>query len=65
MLEGLLAGALSVQRPGSESSIIAVKRDEATEGAVRTWRTLYVRLTSLNFVPEVRLEMLVDKVEGE
>lgn len=53
MLEGLLTGALSVQRPWSESSIIAGKGDEAAEGAVRTRRALYVRLTSLNFVPEV------------
>lgn len=63
MLEGLLAGALTVQRLRSESSIIAGKGDEATEGAVRTQRTLYVRLTSLNFVPEVMGNG--GKVEGE
>lgn len=53
MLEGLLAGALSVQRPRSESSIIAGKRNEAAEGAVRTRRALYAKLTSSNFVPDV------------
>lgn len=53
MLEGLLAGAVSMQKPRSESSIIAGKKDEAAEGEVRTQRALYAGITSLNFVPEV------------
>lgn len=53
MLEGTPGRALSVQRPRTESSITAGKRDEAAGAAGRAKRALYARVTSSNFVPDV------------